>query len=135
MPPRRGNKDTALFYGASLPPCILIIAQAQAVSTEFDLIARVLPGRTCGMCKNKFNAEDKKHHGLMYDALKKGVAFGALHCPNDTSYIQTIYHRSWCAVSHDGKGFFWSHTCNCSQEGSQPRRKPVPCGWHKTTQW
>ncbi|KAF8509791.1 hypothetical protein JB92DRAFT_2943828, partial [Gautieria morchelliformis] len=57
------------------------------------------------MCKNKFKAEDKKHPGLIDDALKNSVAVGAFYCANDISDIQTIYHRSWCTVSYDGKGF------------------------------
>ena len=46
---------------------------------NYDLIARVLPGRTYRMCKNKFKAEDKKHPGLIDDALKNSVAVGGFY--------------------------------------------------------
>ncbi|KAF8463395.1 hypothetical protein JB92DRAFT_3066625 [Gautieria morchelliformis] len=66
---RWSKEDTALFYDA-----------LRQFGQNFDLIARVLPGRTYRMCKNKFKAEDKKHPGLIDDALKNGVAvdLGAL---------------------------------------------------------
>ncbi|KAF8581645.1 hypothetical protein K439DRAFT_205281 [Ramaria rubella] len=60
---RWGKEDTALFYDA-----------LRQFGQNFDLIARVLPGRTYRMCKNKFKAEDKKNPRLIDDALKNGIA-------------------------------------------------------------
>ncbi|KIJ27174.1 hypothetical protein M422DRAFT_122619, partial [Sphaerobolus stellatus SS14] len=59
---RWSKDDTALFYDA-----------LRQFGQNFDLIARVLPGRTYRMCKNKFKAEDKKNPGLIDDALKNRV--------------------------------------------------------------
>lgn len=60
---RWGKEDTALFYDA-----------LRQFGQNFDLIARVLPGKTYRMCKNKFKAEDKKNPGLIDEALKNAVA-------------------------------------------------------------
>ncbi|KAF8516134.1 hypothetical protein BU17DRAFT_92967 [Hysterangium stoloniferum] len=60
---RWGKEDTALFYDA-----------LRQFGQNFDLIARVIPGRTYRMCKNKFKAEDKKNPALIDEALKNGVA-------------------------------------------------------------
>ena len=55
----------------------LTISQAlRQFGQNFDLIARVLPGRTYRMCKNKFKAEDKKHPALIDDALRNSIAVG-----------------------------------------------------------
>jgi len=60
---RWSKEDTALFYDA-----------LRQFGQNFDLIARVIPGRTYRMCKNKFKAEDKKNPALIDEALKNGVA-------------------------------------------------------------
>lgn len=78
---RWGKEDTALFYDVWLfcwdDLAYLTILQAlRQFGQNFDLIARVLPGRTYRMCKNKFKAEDKKHPALIDEALRNGVAVG-----------------------------------------------------------
>ncbi|GJJ09702.1 hypothetical protein Clacol_003926 [Clathrus columnatus] len=60
---RWGKEDTALFYAA-----------LRQFGQNFDLIARVLPGKTYRMCKNKFKAEDKKNPTLIDEALRNVVA-------------------------------------------------------------
>ena len=80
---RWGKEDTAMFYDVCWSGRLRrgadsnILQALRQFGQNFDLIARVLPGRTYQMCKNKFKSEDKKNSGLIDDALKNGIAVGA----------------------------------------------------------
>lgn len=55
---------------------------------NFDLIARILPGRTYRMCKNKFKAEDKKNPALIDDALRNRISVGSY--AQDVGMLHTL---------------------------------------------
>jgi len=48
--------------------------------TDFEMIARLFPGRNRRMIKNKFNCEERKNPGRITEALKLRVAVGAFAC-------------------------------------------------------
>lgn len=57
--------------------------------TDFESIARVMPGRTRHEVRNKFNAEDRRNPQLINDFLFKPKPIGKLvpHTHEKTEYI------------------------------------------------
>lgn len=54
--------------------------------TDFESIARVMPGRTRHEIKNKFNAEDKRNSQLINQFLFQRKPIGDFLCCYLTSY-------------------------------------------------